>query len=597
MKWFQNLSYRSKLYVAILLTVLVVVLGITATMTLTASRQAVNSNRATLNLLTEQALINFAAEAENTGRNIYSLCNSTNTAEQMNLMRNMKPGDIGYLLARRDLTQAVARMIISSTPYGHASVLLLNGDIVTGNPLNETATAEAEWILSQPEYTANTYGKCTWLRTEQGSLWCVRDVYCQQPLRRVGKTAVRIREEKMASLGQSNQQYGCTLFFFDSDGTWLMSAGSPLSDAIAVQASALGKEESDTLQTSDGEFAVSVYRQGGWWAVGLLSMSTVASVRRYITRIGIIAALIGILFGLALATAVSHHLSGQVRRLVQSMNRVADGDLDVEIPVESSDDLGVLTKNFNRMTRKTKDLFDRVVQEEANKQRAEYQNLEYEYRFLQWQINPHFIYNALETVNALAKLDDNTELSSIILQLSAYFRANAEAMSQKFVTVRQEFHSVEQYVNIYRGIYGSSLKAEFRIAPGAEEALVPTMILQPIMENALIHGNRGPAQHGISADAEIVEDQLRIRIRDNGPGMTAETIDKILHPEEGDMQNGRTSLGVRNVLERMRLLYGDSATMDIESRPGEGTCVQLCLPCRYSGNNLLESGQKTEKNK
>ena len=280
MKWFQNLSFRNKLYAAMLLTVLVVVLGITATMTLTASRQAVASNRATLNLLTEQALINFTAEAENTGRNIYSLCNSTNTAEQMNLMRNMRPGDIGYLLARRDLTQAVARMIISSTPYGHASVLLLNGDIVTGNPLDEAATAEAEWILSQPEYTANTYGKCTWLRTERGSLWCVRDVYCQQPLRRVGKTAVRIREEKMASLGQSNQQYGCTIFFFDHDGAWLMSAGSPLADSIALQASPLRQEAADILSTANGEFAVSVKRQGDWWAVGLLPMKTVSSVRQ-----------------------------------------------------------------------------------------------------------------------------------------------------------------------------------------------------------------------------------------------------------------------------------------------------------------------------
>ena len=78
--------------------------------------------------------------------------------------------------------------------------------------------------------------------------------------------------------------------------------------------------------------------------------------------------------------------------------------------------------------------------------------------------------------------------------------------------------------------------------------------------------------------------------------MTPETIDKILHPDESDGGNGRTSLGVRNVLERMRLLYGDSATMEIDSHPGEGTCVRLCLPCRYSGV-LLNGGQKTEKNK
>ena len=594
-KWFRNLSYRNKLFITNMLIVLVVVIGITAITTLTTSRQALDSNKATLNLLTEQALINFSTEAGNIGRNIYALYSSTNTADQMNLMRNMDPADAGYLQARRELTQAVARMINSSAPYDHASVLLLNGDIVTGNPLDEDAEQEARRILSREEYALNAYGKCLWLRTEAGNLWCVRDVYCQTPLRRVGKMAVRIRQEQMASLGQSNEQYQCSLFFFDGDGQWLMAAGHALDAEAADQARALMRQKADTVRLSSGSYLVNVHKQGDWFAVGLLPVSKVTALQKTISRNGLLMALLGILFGLALATAVSHRLSSQVRRLVQTMDQVSTGDLDVEIPVESNDDIGMLTENFNRTTRKTKALLQRLVTEEANKRQAEYQNLEYEYRFLQWQINPHFIYNALETVNALAKLDGNPELSDMIVKLSAYFRANAEAMSQKYVTVHQEFISVGQYVEIYRHIYGSNLTAEFTIAPGAEMALVPTMILQPIMENALIHGNRGRSQNHISTEAEIKDGMLSIRIRDNGPGMTPEIIEKMLARTEAETaHNGRTSLGMRNVLERLRLLYGEEAAMNIESSPGEGTCVMLLMPCRYSEAVQGEQGQKTK---
>lgn len=86
------------------------------------------------------------------------------------------------------------------------------------------------------------------------------------------------------------------------------------------------------------------------------------------------------------------------------MHRVEAGELDVSIPVQSRDEIGVLTGQFNRMTAKTRELVQKLIEEENSKRRAEYQSLDYEYRFLHWQINPHFIYNALETINAMAKI-------------------------------------------------------------------------------------------------------------------------------------------------------------------------------------------------
>ena len=152
MRWFRNLSYRNKLFITNLLIVLVVVIGITAMMHMTASRQTVKSNMATLDLLTEQALMNFCNEAEGMGKNIYALYTGANVADQMNRMRNMLPAEREYLSERRKMMQAAGRMLTVSAPYDHASVLLMNQDVVTGNPLDEEASQEAEGILSQPAY-------------------------------------------------------------------------------------------------------------------------------------------------------------------------------------------------------------------------------------------------------------------------------------------------------------------------------------------------------------------------------------------------------------------------------------------------------------
>jgi len=252
------------------------------------------------------------------------------------------------------------------------------------------------------------------------------------------------------------------------------------------------------------------------------------------------------------------------------------------VPVQGNDEIDVLAGQFNRMTAKTKELLQKVVQEENSKRQAEFMNLEYEYRFLQWQVNPHFIYNALETINALAKIDGNDELSDMIVLLSDYFRKNAEAIRKKFVTVSQEFRSLSQYAEIYRSIYGDALKVEFDIEPKADAAFLPTMIIQPLLENALVHGTGSASGTTIRASARTQGDTLLVTISDNGAGMSKETIDKMMSTrEEAKASGGRTSLGVRNVLDRMHLLYGDAGSMSIKSEPGQGTSVSIRLPLSY----------------
>lgn len=583
MKRFSDLSYRNKLLLTNLSIVIVVVLAITATMNLTVSQQMVVNNTLSLNLMTEQALINFIAKAEAIRQHLYSTGVSSGTTRQMALMRTLDNDSISYLQARQNLVVSLSKMMDTAALYDSVSVLLGNGECVSNASNNIRLQWATESLLRDEVYSGNRYGASVWVRTQTDGLFLLRDVYSTNPFRHVGRIAVHVKENEMLSLGQHSQELHHTLLLFDKEGNLVTVAGNNAESSEWEDVSIDNIAESQRKTKLDS-YSACIFRKSGWVAVGLLPMKVVNRVQTSILQSSLLVALLSIIIAFLISTAVSSRLSRQIQRLVISVKKISAGDLNISLPVESQDDIGILTEHFNRMTIKIKELLDKIVQEENNKRQAEHQNLEYEYRFLQWQINPHFIYNALETVNALAKINGNDELCEMIVLLSNYFRQNAETMRKRFVTVRQEFKSLEQYVEIYRHIYGDSLNASFEFSPDAKSAMVPTMIIQPLLENALVHGANAPEDTFIHTGAEVWGDMLIVRITDNGSGMAEETIEKIMAVTSDRSQSyeERTSLGVRNVLERIQLIYGNSASFNIVSQLGEGTSVELRLPLCYS---------------
>ncbi|MCI5846965.1 MAG: histidine kinase [Clostridiales bacterium] len=589
----KNCSYRKKLLITHLGIVIIVVLAITTLMTLTASQQTVAGNLASLRLLTEQATINFLSKAESIRQHVYTTAVSTGVPGLVRQMRSQNIRSNDYLQSKQDLIVALSKMLDTSALYDFVTVRVDDGECVSNNFYNSRDTSAAAYyrrienaavaLLNAPQYAANHYGANAWVRTADSDLFLLRDVYTTNQLRHVGRIAVHIPEENLVSLDERNQDSHYTLLFYNKQGSLLALAGKQMdSDEWAdITPDSIINE---SIKTARGAYAAYLCQNDGWQAIGLLPNSVVNEVQNSVLQSSALVALLGIAAGLGLACAVSAQLSGQISRLVDSMSRVEAGDLTVTLPVESNDEIGTLTSHFNTMTAKIQELVNRLVQEEANKRQAEYQNLEYEYRFLQWQINPHFIYNALETVNALAKMDGNDELCDMIMLLSAYFRRNAETMRKRFAPVREEFRSLKQYVKIYHHIYiyEDTLEVPFTYSPEAGEALIPTMMIQPLLENALVHGANAQGHSRVNVDAFTRQDTLVIQIQDNGQGMDGQTIAKLLSGAEPKEQLERTSLGVRNVTERMRLIYGSSASLTITSAPGKGTCVEMHLPLSYT---------------
>lgn len=577
MKRFVDLSYRSKLLITYLTIVLLIVAVITTTIIASTSGQLHSLSTGSLYLLTEQALINYVNGAQSAERYLYSMTVSSGTARQM---RQLRAEGSDYWPAQQELWYSLSKMIDSHAMYDHVAVRLEDGTFVNSYTYDLDVVEQSRTLLSQPGFTEKSYGRIDWARTGDGHIYIIRDVYDTSPLSYVGKMCARIRQEQIVTMSGDRAYQNCTIYFFDQDGEMIMGIGA-LSEQLERAAASLLHTEGSSVSAEGSSYAAARMSMQGWTAVGFMPMSAVERLQNSVMQSGMVAALVGIVLGLAIAIAMSRQLSGRISVLVDSMHRVEAGDLSVSVPVQGKDEIGVLTGQFNRMTAKTKELLQNLVQEENSKRQAEFMNLEYEYRFLQWQVNPHFIYNALETINALAKMDGNDETSDMIVLLSDYFRKNAEAIRKKFVTVSQEFDSLRQYAEIYYAIYGDTLGVEFEIEPQAQDAYLPTMIMQPILENALVHGTSAAARAVIRTQARIDGDMLIVSVTDNGAGMAQETIDRILCQRE-DMQDGtRTSLGVRNVLDRMHLLYGEAASMRIESEPGCGTCVSVSLPLGY----------------
>ncbi len=585
----RSLTHRIKLILVYCVTIVFVVLIITVALTLTASRQATKDKEAHLSLLTEQVLMNFSSAATAAAQQLLSYASSKGVISQMYAIRNLTAQDAAYYQNEQGLLYAVNQMITTQSYHDALYIRMDNGLSVSNSFAEQSFIRQASELMDTEEYGQNTYGRTLWKRGENGEMFLIRDLYNISPIQHVGKIVARIRQDMLASLGTNNDDLDTVIVFLDKSDRTIAMVGST-DEAMMAEAESL--YSSDAAETVvDQRYAIAIHQDDNWAAVGFLPTETLNSVRQAVIRTGIIVGLLGILLGVLAVLGVTQRMTRQMRLLVKSMDEVAAGNMNLTVPIETHDEFGTMSAHFNRMMGQTRELLARVVQEENRKSKAEYEMLEYKYRSLQSQINPHFIYNAMETVNALAKIDGNEEICDVVKHISAFFRQNTHNMEKKFVKVHREFDSLKQYAHIYHHIHGNTLSTPFVFTPEVSDALIPTMILQPVLENALVHGASNAEDDAlVTVSAEKANDNcLVVTVHDNGIGMPEEAVRQILNGPANEPMNGNrnsTGIGLRNVRDRLRLIYGDRAKLIIESAKGSGTLVSISIPLVYDEEEL-----------
>ncbi|WP_240414527.1 histidine kinase [Paenibacillus periandrae] len=293
---------------------------------------------------------------------------------------------------------------------------------------------------------------------------------------------------------------------------------------------------------------------------------------------------IAIAFVIILASVLSYLTISPVKRLLRSIARVETGNFHVNLTTGRNDELGVLEVRFQTMIQNLDDLMNREYRNRIELTTAQL-------KMLQAQINPHFLYNSLQSIGTLALRHGSQEINDKIAELGAILRYTMDLKTET-VTLQMEIKHIEHYMSLQTGRFKNRLSYTLSCPNEAFQVLVPKMILQPLIENSIVHGfekGRGSGTLHISMELDQV---LCIRIIDNGKGMDPETIERIYREySDFQLQSGQEGgIGLINVLQRLRLYYGQEFDWEIQSVPYEMTVISL----RISIDCLTREGKEIE---
>lgn len=281
---------------------------------------------------------------------------------------------------------------------------------------------------------------------------------------------------------------------------------------------------------------------------------------------------------LILITFLSYYIplsiTHPIRKLSEVTDQVAKGDLTVRSDVRSGAEVSVLNDSLNTMIDKINELLEQVKTEQGRLRKAEFE-------LLQSQINPHFLYNTLDTIVWLAEAGEQKKVVDMVGSLSDFFRTSLN-QGKDMVSVKEELQHSRSYLEIQQVRYQDILQYEIQVPETLFCYLIPKITIQPLVENALYHGiknKRGIGKIMITGKRE--KDYFVLIVEDNGAGMSRERLEVVRKGMNQKSQTEKDIYALYNVNERIRLNFGQKYGLSIDSVLGEGTTVQVMLPFTY----------------
>lgn len=584
MKRFGHLTFATKLIIVYICSLFLGICSVTFNQIHAAANVLEEESSQNLRMLTEQVALNFRENQETVGYSIYSRM----AALEIPLLMDTYSQEASTS-SLANIRYALAQMITESSDYDYILLELPDGTRINtgGERFKKLGDIQANCDAILDEHRTVTYGNSNWYRGTDGGVYILRDVYATSPLRRVGKAVIHMKGNIFSV---SNVYENTGFLFFDIHGAFLSGAGMEIPEDVLQ---AVTEDMADGVLTEKEnwmklDYYMASSTSGNWITVGINSTAVYREMVDHIVRNGVLFGCMELFLGVALLTVLIRRLVSKLMELRKAMTRVADGDFSQHIRVSGNDDISLLAETMNHMTSKIQELLEQLVEKERLKNEAEIQILEYKYRSLETQIRPHFIYNALETINSMAKIRGNDDIVEIVQRISRYFRSITVNTTRQFITCQQEFDMLQDYTEIYRFIHGDKLKTTFSAKEAARNALIPTMILQPVVENALQHGIRGQDEDSeIIVHAYVRGKQLNITVKDTGYGLSPQMEQKL---QSGQIEaNRRGGIGVGNVRQRLQLIYGNDAAFSISNRDEGGVVVRITIPLTYIEPEILGS--------
>lgn len=406
--------------------------------------------------------------------------------------------------------------------------------------------------------------------------------YTEEGIDRTGVLLLELNTRTLVELAEkTNLGPEGHMFIIDDSDRLVDTLGLPVdrelerSAQIAVESYYGG--HSSVIDERSMYMTISPLSNTRWRIVIVNDVDETAQDKRRMLGILLIITFASIAASVIISLLVSRRIADPLNTLKRSMIRIEQGKFHSKVEVSGQREVVQLSETFNTMIDTIRSLMDRILAEQRDKRKTEL-------RALQNQINPHFLYNTLDSIIWLAENDRSDDVVSTVVALAKFFRISISG-GENFITVEDEISHVSNYLTIQKIRYQNKFEYRFDIANDIYQEEVMKLIMQPLVENAINHGI-GDEQETITIRGYREQELLVFEVENSGYGITAEQIQEIEEKMKGDIRT--KSVGLRNVFLRLQLYYGKAADLRVRSVLDESTTFQVRIPLAKRHNGRME---------
>lgn len=458
------------------------------------------------------------------------------------------------------------------------------------------------WALQKSglyEQAVEKKGEEIWIRQDQedGELYQMnyitklvlcREIYDFAKKKKLAFISIGISEDKVRELCSSVlQEEEEGVYLLNQEGAIIAAYGKTDNSAAYLGDNYKMLSEGQKGVFGGKQFFVKEIENSGCYVGKAVPQQTFWTMFREISYVPVVL-MLGVLLGiLPVMLFVSRVISRPLENLGDAMQQFQQGDFKHQLKVESNDEVGQVAQCFNHMVSEIEQLINKNYIMVLKKRESEL-------AVLQAKINPHFLYNALDSIYWQAMSADDEETAESIYELSQLFRL-VLGNGKEIVTVEAELQLLQRYLEIQKLRFMRQLEYHFDVEPEILQEKIPKLILQPFVENAVIHGMEKQEEAcEITISGHLEDRFLKFQVRDTGVGVTEEQLKKIWEPETNKAYSSQRigRYAIYNVKERLRLKYGDAFQLKIESKVGKGTQVTLVIPVgKEEEDEITDSGR------
>lgn len=584
---FKDISIKNKIFIFYII-ILGISLSIFTLLTISISNKAITEkaqkNAGRELTLIDKSLMNLTRNCEDYAR---ILSTENRLQNQLELVRNSDLNSIQNIDVEKTLKEVISNIVQPNTKMLAASIMS-SKDILFDIGYADNSSVYSQFDktminkvveIKSPVWTS--LFKLKYRYGEEENVFAIaKSIIGRNTGARLGIAILYLKETEVASIYLNNIiNENDKFFILDSENNIISTQNKFDMYHKFDEEKYLGKFKLDKIQ-NDESLIVNIdgtrtlvtlhkFDKLNWKIISTIPMNEITSENKGITRLIIIIGIACLVFAFVASYQLSYTISKPILKLVRIMKEIKQGNLGLRADFNTNDEIGMLGDGFNSLMDRINKLLDQIY----NEQRLKREN---EFRLLQSQIKPHFLYNTIETIISFIKLDLKENAIMSAKYLAGFYRISL-SKGNDIITINDEMLLIKNYLSIQKLRYIEYMDYELQFDEEILKYQIPKLTLQPLVENSIYHGLKQKEDKGtLIIKGFKNEECINIEVFDDGIGITPDKIDSILHSSA--VQNKLTDFGVSSVDSRLKLLYGEEYGLKIESVVGVFTKVTVKLP-------------------